>query len=200
MSKKTVLFATCVGFVSGHLVTKYGKQFVNYVKNSNNKKPLDEIILDIKNTVHKNVDDSFKCVENFYTEHMNQGCKKDIDLNEVGLDIEKEIKSNYITVPVKDEVNKNPVTVDDLINKAIECNTEVQEPMIDIKDLTNKKDKNDEITENKNVEFEKELKHEKEMTKLRKRQSINKGRKSQKIVKESVDEKKENENMETEKE
>lgn len=195
MSKKTVLLATCVGFISGHLVTKYGKQFVNYVKNSNNKKPLDEIILDIKNAVHKNVDDSFKCVENFYTGHINQGCKKEIDFNKIDLDIEKELKSNYITVPVKDEVNKNPVTVDDLINKAIECNTEVNEPMIDIKDLINK---NDESKENKNAEFEKELKHEEEMTKLRKRQSVNKGRKSQKIVKESVDEKKENENIEKE--
>lgn len=64
-NKKSILVGTVIGFVGGMIAGKYGKQICSYVKNGVDRKPIEDMALEIKENMKKNKDEFCKTLETF---------------------------------------------------------------------------------------------------------------------------------------
>ena len=111
MSKKGFILGSLVSFGLGYLTCKYGKQVVKYSKNSLNKKPIEEVASDIRATIHKNIEETLKNIENFCDDsinNLNEKLNKSIDSSFYGNGFDDMTKHYVVTKVVKneDEVTK----------------------------------------------------------------------------------------------
>lgn len=111
MSKKGLIFGSLLSFGLGYLTCKYGKQVVKYSKNSLNKKPIEEVASDIRATIHKNIEETLKNIENFCDDsinNLNEKVNKSIDSSFYGNGFDDMTKHYVVTKVVKneDEVTK----------------------------------------------------------------------------------------------
>ena len=63
MKNRNKILLVAAGSACGYLGYKYGKQVLSCVKNSIDRKPIEEIAKEIKGTMAKNVDDILKNTE-----------------------------------------------------------------------------------------------------------------------------------------
>ena len=106
MSKKSFILGSLVSFGLGYLTCKYGKQVVKYSKNSLNKKPIEEVASDIRATIHKNIEETLKNIENFCDDsinNLNEKLNKSIDSSFYGNDFDDMTKHYVVTKVVKNE-------------------------------------------------------------------------------------------------
>ena len=106
MSKKGFILGSLVSFGLGYLTCKYGKQVVKYSKNSLNKKPIEEVASDIRATIHKNIEETLKNIENFCDDsinNLNEKLNKSIDSSFYGNDFDDMTKHYVVTKVVKNE-------------------------------------------------------------------------------------------------
>lgn len=126
MSKKSFILGSLVSFGLGYLTCKYGKQVVKYSKNSLNKKPIEEIASDIRATIHKNIEETLKNIENFCDDsinNLNEKVNKSIDLSFYGNDFDDMTKHYVVTKVVKNEDDGTKVEE----NVSVEDKTSVEE-------------------------------------------------------------------------
>ena len=126
MSKKGLIFGSLLSFGLGYLTCKYGKQVVKYSKNSLNKKPIEEIASDIRATIHKNIEETLKNIENFCDDsinNLNEKVNKSIDLSFYGNDFDDMTKHYVVTKVVKNEDDGTKVEE----NASVEDKTSVEE-------------------------------------------------------------------------
>lgn len=64
-NKKSILVGTVIGFVGGMIAGKYGKQICSCVKNGVDRKPIEDMALEIKENMKKNKDEFCKTLETF---------------------------------------------------------------------------------------------------------------------------------------
>ena len=106
MSKKSFILGSLVSFGLGYLTCKYGKQVVKYSKNSLNKKPIEEVASDIRATIHKNIEEALKNIENFCDDsinNLNEKVNKSIDSSFYGNGFDDMTKHYVVTKVVKNE-------------------------------------------------------------------------------------------------
>lgn len=106
MSKKGLIFGSLVSFGLGYLTCKYGKQVVKYSKNSLNKKPIEEVASDIRATIHKNIEETLKNIENFCDDsinNLNEKVNKSINSSFYDNDFDDMTKHYVVTKVVKNE-------------------------------------------------------------------------------------------------
>lgn len=109
MSKKSFILGSLVSFGLGYLTCKYGKQVVKYSKNSLNKKPIEEVASDIRATIHKNIEETLKNIENFCDDsinNLNEKVNKSIDSSFYDNDFDDMPKHYVVTKVVKNEGTK----------------------------------------------------------------------------------------------
>lgn len=126
MSKKSFILGSLVSFGLGYLTCKYGKQVVKYSKNSLNKKPIEEIASDIRATIHKNIEETLKNIENFCDDsinNLNEKVNKSIDSSFYGNDFDDMTKHYVVTKVVKNEDEGTKVEE----NASVEDKTSVEE-------------------------------------------------------------------------
>lgn len=126
MSKKGLIFGSLLSFGLGYLTCKYGKQVVKYSKNSLNKKPIEEIASDIRATIHKNIEETLKNIENFCDDsinNLNEKVNKSIDSSFYGNDFDDMTKHYVVTKVVKNEDDGTKVEE----NASVEDKTSVEE-------------------------------------------------------------------------
>lgn len=126
MSKKGLIFGSLLSFGLGYLTCKYGKQVVKYSKNSLNKKPIEEIASDIRATIHKNIEETLKNIENFCDDsinNLNEKVNKSIDSSFYGNDFDDMTKHYVVTKVVKNE--DDGIKVEE--NASVEDETSVEE-------------------------------------------------------------------------
>lgn len=126
MSKKGLIFGSLLSFGLGYLTCKYGKQVVKYSKNSLNKKPIEEIASDIRATIHKNIEETLKNIENFCDDsinNLNEKVNKSIDSSFYGNDFDDMTKHYVVTKVVKNEDDGTKVEE----NASVEDETSVEE-------------------------------------------------------------------------
>lgn len=126
MSKKSFILGSLVSFGLGYLTCKYGKQVVKYSKNSLNKKPIEEIASDIRATIHKNIEETLKNIENFCDDsinNLNEKVNKSIDSSFYGNDFDDMTKHYVVTKVVKNEDDGTKVEE----NASVEDETSVEE-------------------------------------------------------------------------
>lgn len=126
MSKKGLIFGSLLSFGLGYLTCKYGKQVVKYSKNSLNKKPIEEIASDIRATIHKNIEETLKNIENFCDDsinNLNEKVNKSIDSSFYGNDFDDMTKHYVVTKVVKNEDEGTKVEE----NVSVEDKTSVEE-------------------------------------------------------------------------
>lgn len=126
MSKKSFILGSLVSFGLGYLTCKYGKQVVKYSKNSLNKKPIEEIASDIRATIHKNIEETLKNIENFCDDsinNLNEKVNKSIDSSFYGNDFDDMTKHYVVTKVVKNEDDGTKVEE----NVSVEDETSVEE-------------------------------------------------------------------------
>lgn len=92
--KKKGFVILAVGALCGYIGYKYGSQLVHCVKNSINRKPIEELAQEIKETMLKNKEELKKNVENLYNK--NNKCD-----NFMNFKSEEENSSNYFIVHMK---------------------------------------------------------------------------------------------------
>lgn len=126
MSKKGFILGSLVSFGLGYLTCKYGKQVVKYSKNSLNKKPIEEIASDIRATIHKNIEETLKNIENFCDDsinNLNEKVNKSIDSSFYGNGFDDMTKHYVVTKVVKNEDDGTKVEE----NASVEDKTSVEE-------------------------------------------------------------------------
>ena len=126
MSKKSFILGSLVSFGLGYLTCKYGKQVVKYSKNSLNKKPIEEVAADIRATIHKNIEETLKNIENFCDDsinNLNEKVNKSIDSSFYGNDFDDMTKHYVVTKVVKNEDEGTKVEE----NASVEDKTSVEE-------------------------------------------------------------------------
>lgn len=138
MSKKGLIFGSLVSFGLGYLTCKYGKQVVKYSKNSLNKKPIEEIASDIRATIHKNIEETLKNIENFCDDsinNLNEKVNKSIDSSFYGNGFDDMTKHYVVTKVVKneDEVTKveENVSVEDETSVVEDVSTVDETPAVE---------------------------------------------------------------------
>ena len=126
MSKKGLIFGSLLSFGLGYLTCKYGKQVVKYSKNSLNKKPIEEVAADIRATIHKNIEETLKNIENFCDDsinNLNEKVNKSIDSSFYGNGFDDMTKHYVVTKVVKNEDDGTKVEE----NASVEDKTSVEE-------------------------------------------------------------------------
>lgn len=126
MSKKSFILGSLVSFGLGYLTCKYGKQVVKYSKNSLNKKPIEEIASDIRATIHKNIEETLKNIENFCDDsinNLNEKVNKSINSSFYDNDFDDMTKHYVVTKVVKNEDEGTKVEE----NASVEDKTSVEE-------------------------------------------------------------------------
>lgn len=106
MSKKGLIFGSLLSFGLGYLTCKYGKQVVKYSKNSLNKKPIEEVASDIRATIHKNIEETLKNIENFCDDsisNLNEKVNKSINSSFYDNDFDDMTKHYVVTKVVKND-------------------------------------------------------------------------------------------------
>lgn len=128
-NRKSIFIGTMVGFVGGVIAGKYGKQICSYVKNGVDRKPIEDMALEIKENMKKNKDGFCKTLENFSDNiFMKSGQKNE------GIDNIHNFQYVKVTVPNKEEKVSNKECIE---NKTTE---DVNQIISDILKEVDKKD------------------------------------------------------------
>lgn len=108
MSKKNGLFMLAVGAVGGYLACKYGKQMVETAKNSVDRKSIEELANEIKDSMKASVEGIKNTVEEIRKD-IEFADYADLDdcFDDEKLNTKSDEKPNYIKVSVNDLDNKN---------------------------------------------------------------------------------------------
>ena len=195
MKNRNKILLVAVGSACGYLGYKYGKQVLSCVKNSIDRKPIEEIAKEIKGTMAKNVDDILKNTEELKGKVegiCNEALSKSVSSEDFCNDA---MKAKYVTVPVRpigikediDEGISIPVEVEKKEELKEEVKKELKEelPPLDVKVSENPEEVRKEVKKLLD-EAEKEIKKETvsnaaEVLKKRRAKNISKKKESKKI-------------------
>lgn len=101
-NRKSIFIGTMVGFVGGMIAGKYGKQICSYVKNGVDRKPIEDMALEIKENMKKNKDEFCKTLENFSDNIFMKSGQKNEDIDNI-----HNFQYVKVTVPNKEDKVSN---------------------------------------------------------------------------------------------